>query len=78
MRQVNMHEARSQLSTLVGEVLAGGEVVIARAGKPISRLVPYRAAKGRRIPGRWKGQLWVADDFDATPEDVVAAFEGNS
>jgi antitoxin (DNA-binding transcriptional repressor) of toxin-antitoxin stability system len=78
MREVNMHEARSQLSTLVEGVLAGGQVVIARAGEHIARLAPYRAAKGRRIPGRWKGQLWVADDFDATPEDMVAAFEGNS
>ncbi len=78
MHQVNMHEAKSHLSALVEEVLAGGEVVIARAGKPLVRLVPYSVRKEPRRPGRWKGKLWVADDFDTTPEEVIATFEGNS
>jgi prevent-host-death family protein len=77
MRQVNMHEAKSHLSALVEEVLAGGEVVIARAGKPLVQLVPYSARKEPRSPGRWKGKLWIAEDFDVTPEDVIAAFEEN-
>jgi prevent-host-death family protein len=77
MRQVNMHEAKSHLSALVEEVLAGGEVVIARAGKPLVQLVPYNVRKEPRSPGRWKGKLWVAEDFDATPENVIAAFEEN-
>ncbi len=78
MHQVNMHEAKSNLSALVEEVLEGGEVVIARAGKPLARLVAYTPRKEPRKPGRWKEKLWVADDFDATPEEVIAAFEGNS
>ena len=78
MRQVNMHEAKTHLSALVQEVLAGGEVVIARAGKPLVQIVPYSGRKKPRKPGRWKGKLWVADDFDATQEDVIADFEGNS
>lgn len=78
MRQVNMHEAKSHLSALVEEVLAGGDVVIARAGKPLVQLVPYNPRKKPRSPGRWKGKVWVADDFDATPDDVIAAFEGNA
>lgn len=78
MHQVNMHEAKSHLSALVEEVLAGGEVVIARAGKPLVQLVPYNAQKKPRSPGRWKGKLWVADDFDITPEEIIAAFEGNA
>ncbi len=78
MRQVNMHEAKSHLSALVEEVLAGGEVIIARAGKPLVRLVPYNTKKELREPGRWRGKLWVADDFDATPDEIIAAFEGNS
>ncbi len=78
MRQVNMHEAKSQLSALVEEVLDGGEVVIARAGKPVARLVPYETRKEPRRPGRWKGKLWVADDFDRTPEELISAFEGDS
>lgn len=76
MRQVNMHEAKTRLSGLVEEVLAGGEVVIARAGKPVARLVPFDRPKEPRRPGRWKGKLWVAEDFDRTPEEVIAGFEG--
>jgi prevent-host-death family protein len=78
MHQVNMHEAKSQLSALVEEVLAGGEVVIAKAGKPLARLVPFRKRKEPRRPGRWKGKLRVAEDFDATPEEVISAFEGGT
>jgi prevent-host-death family protein len=78
MHKVNMHEAKSQLSALVEEVIAGGDVVIARAGKPLARLVRYEEHQEPRKPGRWKGKLWVADDFDVTPEEVISAFEGNS
>lgn len=78
MHQVNMHEAKSQLSSLVEEVLAGGDVVIARAGKPLARLVAYEERQEPRTPGRWKGKVRVADDFDATPEEVIAAFEGGT
>lgn len=78
MRQVNMHEAKSRLSALVEEVLAGGEVVIARAGKPLARLVPYKERSEPRKPGRWKDKLWVAEDFDVTAEEVIADFEGKS
>jgi prevent-host-death family protein len=77
MHQVNMHEAKTKLSALVEEVLAGGEVVIARAGKPIARLVPYTPHSEPRKPGRWKGKLWVADDFDQTPEEVIEQFENS-
>ncbi len=78
MRQVNIHEAKTHLSALVEEVLAGGEVVIARAGKPVARLVPYKERSEPRKPGRWRGRLWAADDFDSTPEEVTSAFEGDS
>jgi len=78
MHQVNMHQAKSNLSALIEEVLAGDEVIIARAGKPVARLVPYGERREPRRPGRWKGKLWVADDFDATPEAVIAAFEENA
>jgi len=75
MHQVNMHEAKSNLSALIEEVLSGGEVIIARAGKPLARLVPYKEHNERRQPGRWKGWLWVTDDFDTTPEEVISGFE---
>ncbi len=61
---VNMHEAKTNLSKLVEEVERGEEVVIARAGTPVARLVPYVESRAPRVPGRWKGRIWMSDDFD--------------
>jgi prevent-host-death family protein len=72
---VNIHEAKTHLSRLVERVEAGEEVVIARAGRPVARLVPFRARTRPRTPGLWRGQVKLAADFDATDEDVLAAFE---
>jgi prevent-host-death family protein len=75
---VNMHEAKSRLSQLVAKAEAGEDVVIARAGKPAVRLVPVAPPKPkRRKPGRLKGKVWIAPDFDETPEWLIDAFEGN-
>ena len=71
-----MHEAKSQLSKLVERVEAGEEVVIGRAGKPVARLVPLRPGSADRRPGRLKGQIWMADDFDETDPELIDAFEG--
>ena len=71
-----MHEAKSNLSRLVEEVEAGGEIILARAGKPVARLVPFRSS-GRRRLGRWKGKVKMSDDFDAPlPASELAAWEG--
>jgi prevent-host-death family protein len=56
--QVNMHEAKTQLSRLVDRAAAGEEVVIARAGKPVARLVPARQQR-RRLSGTLRGQIWI-------------------
>ena len=72
---VSMHEAKSQLSELGRLVWEGDEVVITRAGKPYLRLLPYRAPE--RKPGRLKGEIWMADDFDETPQDIIDAFESD-
>ena len=69
---VNMHEAKSQLSKLGRLVWEGEEVVIARAGKPYLRLLPYRAPD-RRL-GLLEGQIWIADDFDETPQEIIDSF----
>jgi prevent-host-death family protein len=75
MRQVNIHEAKTHLSRLVEEVAAGEEVVIAKAGKPIAKLVPLDTDRGTRQLGAMRGKIWVADDFDASlPADVLATF----
>jgi len=75
MHKVNMHEAKSKLSALVEEVLAGEEVIIAKAGKPLVRLVPFQEAKKQRKPGRLKGKIKLAPDFDETPEELIKSFE---
>ncbi|WP_048305681.1 type II toxin-antitoxin system Phd/YefM family antitoxin [Halomonas sp. PR-M31] len=73
--QVNMHEAKSQLSALAEKANRGEKVVIAKAGEPWVELVAYRSPSRRR-PGRYKGQIRMTTDFDRTPEDIIAAFEG--
>ncbi len=79
MRVINIHAAETQLSRLVDEAAAGKEVIIARAGKPVAKLVPLAPAPTtqRRVLGRLAGQLTVPADFDAPlPGDVLDAFEG--
>ncbi len=63
--QINMFEAKSQLSRLVEAALEGKEVVLARNGRPVARIVPYRAAVPRRKPGALKGRIWMAPDWDS-------------
>jgi prevent-host-death family protein len=72
---VNMHHAKTHLSRLVELVESGEEVVIARAGKPVARLVPYQARRSPRQPGLWRGQVRIAPDFDATDDELLDAFE---
>jgi prevent-host-death family protein len=79
MVEVNVHEAKTHLSRLLARVAAGEEIVIARAGKPVARLVPFRKLKGKRALGIDKGLYVIPDDFDAPlPDDMLAAFEGGS
>jgi prevent-host-death family protein len=60
---INVYEAKTQLSQLLTRAEAGEEIVIARNGRPVARLVPI-AAHPKRTPGRFKGQFVIADDFD--------------
>jgi prevent-host-death family protein len=79
-KTVNVHTAKTTLSRLLSEVEAGKEIVIARAGKPVARLVPLKAkAKKRpdRSPGFLKGKIKIGRDFDAPlPNSILAAFRG--
>jgi prevent-host-death family protein len=75
--QVTIHEAKTNLSKLLARVSAGEEVVIARAGRPIARIVPIRRRPMRRTPGSAKGKVVISPDFDAPlPEPVLESFEG--
>jgi prevent-host-death family protein len=78
MAKVNVHEAKTHLSKLVDQAGAGKEIVIAKAGKPVAKLVPLEEHRPPRKKGLLKGKIQVADDFDAPlPPDVVGAFEGS-
>lgn len=75
----NLYEAKTGLSGLVDRAAEGEEIVIAKAGKPLAKLVPFRKAPPLRQPDTWAGKAWIADDFDdPLPEDLLAAFEGRS
>ncbi len=75
MTQVGIHEAKTHLSRLLRRVAAGEEVVIARAGRPVARLVPVREARLREL-GRDRGVFSVPDDFDQPlPDEILRAFE---
>lgn len=77
MQTVNIHEAKTHLSRLVDEVVAGKEVVIAKAGKPMARLIPFIPATKKRKLGLLAGKLSATADFDAPlPDEVLASFEG--
>jgi antitoxin (DNA-binding transcriptional repressor) of toxin-antitoxin stability system len=75
--KVNMHEAKTHLSALGKKAWQGETIVIAKAGKPYLDLVPHKEDRAERKPGRYKGEIWVAEDFDVTSADIIAAFEGN-
>ena len=78
--QVNMDEAKSNLSELGELAWKGEEVIIAKAGKPFLRLTPYdnpehEDEKPKRRPlGLLEGQIWIAPDFDDTPEELIDLF----
>jgi prevent-host-death family protein len=72
---VNMHQAKSSLSRLVARALEGEDVVIARNGEPLVRLVPVSKTRKPRVPGRGKGTIWISPDFEFTEEEITELFE---
>lgn len=75
-RQVNIHEAKTHFSKLLARVEAGEEIIIAKAGTPIARLVPVVERPAQRVAGSAKGKITIASDFDAPlPESILESFE---
>ena len=74
---INVYEAKTHLSRLLERAAAGEEIVLGKSGKPMALLVPYHERRRPRVPGRLAGKIWIAPDFDDTPEDIIAAFEGD-
>ena len=80
MHITNISEAKASLSQLVEKVLKGEEVIIGKAGKPVAKLVPYNHDSSPRdlSQGIWNNQVWMAEDFDILPEDIMKAFTGQT
>jgi prevent-host-death family protein len=77
MEKVNIHDAKTRLSSLIERVEAGEEIVIARAGRPVARLTPLVPRRGRRKLGALDGRFRIPEDFNAPlPDDVLKAFSG--
>ncbi len=75
MEIVNTHQAKTHLSRLLDRAANGEEIIIAKAGKPVARLVAYRQEAGPRAGGQWRGLVRIGPDFDAPlPPDIAEAF----
>jgi prevent-host-death family protein len=79
MIEINVHEAKTHFSRLLARVAAGEEIIIAKAGTPIARLVPFRKPKSKRPLGMDRGVFVVPEDFDSPlPDELLEAVEGDS
>lgn len=78
MTTVNIYDAKARLSALIAEAEAGGDVVIARAGQPVVRLVRIETDAEPRVPGRSKGRIDMSDDFDSPLSDLEVAIYGTA
>ena len=70
----NISQAKAELSALIEEVQRGNEVILAKAGKPVAKLVAYHGPARPRKPGAMAGQIWIAPDFDTLPDDMAESF----
>ena len=74
--EINIHEAKTHFSKLIERVTSGEEITIAKAGVPVARLVPLRPKGKGRPMGMDRGRIWIADDADMLPDDLLKAFYG--
>ena len=77
MKTFNVQEAKTHLSRLIEQAVAGEDIVIAKAGKPRVRLVACVPDRAPRVLGGWEGRIRIADDFDETPEELIRLFDGD-
>ena len=77
-RVVNTHEAKSRLSELIREAEEGTEVIVARNGLPVARIVAWKAASSERVPGSWSGRVMYGEDIVGSDADIVAVFDESS
>lgn len=77
-RVVNTHEAKSRLSELIREAEGGTEVIVARNGHPVAKIVAWKAASSAREPGSWSGRVTYGEDVVGSDADIVATFDESS
>lgn len=76
MTTINTHETKTHFSQIIKRVLAGEEIVVAKSGKPLVRIIPYEETEKKRAPGQLKGMITIEDNFDdPLPSDIMKAFE---
>lgn len=78
MQITNISDAKASLSKLVEKAMKGEEVIIGKSGKPVAKLVPFDLDTSPRKlgVGHWQGRIWMADDFDELPEEMLKLFTG--
>lgn len=76
MQTTNIYDAKTHFSKLIEQVIAGKEIVIAKAGKPVAKLVSYKEMKKPRVPGLLKGKIFVPKDFNEESEEINKLFYG--
>ena len=75
MSLTNIHEAKTTFSKLVERVILGEEIIIGKAGKPVAKLISYKAAAPpKRKPGAWKGKVWISPNFDKPDKELEDLF----
>jgi len=78
MRVINIHEAKTHLSRIVERAAGGEEILIAKAGRPLVKLIPCKERRVPRTPGTWKGKVRIKPNFDVLPESIARAFRGEN
>lgn len=76
MQIFNIHQTKTNLSKLLEKMQKGEDIIIAKSGKPIAKLVPYEEKLKPRKAGLWKGKIWVSDDFDDEDPEINKLFYG--
>jgi prevent-host-death family protein len=76
-QSINLYDAKTNLSQLVERAAAGEEFIIAKAGRPLARLIPWKSRTEPRLPGLLKGKITIGPDFDTPlPDEMAGAFRG--
>lgn len=70
----NISTVKAQLSALIERVMAGQEIIIGKAGKPVAKIIKFDPSEIPRKPGALKGRIKISDDFDQLPDDIAEAF----